>query len=130
LKYVVYYFTYFLVGVPSPYYAWYSDLILYDYEMRSFIIAASNMFSYIMLIWYTIAVWRTADAPRFKAGFTTASTLGVAIIVLSLILRLLQSKDEKRREREETSIEDVEALGSLSTSSLQGDQDQAAVKKI
>jgi uncharacterized membrane protein YhiD involved in acid resistance len=77
--------------------------------MRGFIIAASNMFSYIMSIWYTIAVWRTADAPRFKPGFIAASVLGVAMISLTLILRLLQRKDEKSRARQVESVEDVEA---------------------
>jgi ACS family pantothenate transporter-like MFS transporter len=109
LKYVAYYFLYFSVGVPGPYYAWYSDLIPHDHEMRGFVIAASNMFSYIMSIWYTIAVWRTTDAPRFKAGFTAASALGVAMIVLTLLLRLLQKRADLRRTRETETVEDIEA---------------------
>lgn len=109
LKYVAYYFMYFSAGVPGPYYAWYSDLIPHDHEMRGFVIAASNMFSYIMSIWYTIAVWRTADAPRFKPGFTAASVLGILMITLSLIVRLLQRKDDKSRARSEEIPEDVEA---------------------
>ncbi|KAH7096024.1 major facilitator superfamily domain-containing protein [Paraphoma chrysanthemicola] len=109
LKFVAYYFSYFSAGVPGPYYAWYSDLIPHDHEMRGFVIAASNMFSFIMSIWYTISVWRTADAPRFKAGFVAASVLGVAMITLTLILRLLQRKDDKTRAREAVPVEDVEA---------------------
>jgi ACS family pantothenate transporter-like MFS transporter len=109
LRYVAYYFLYFSVGVPGPYYAWYSDLIPHDHEMRGFVIAASNMFSYIMQIWYTTAVWRTVDAPRFKAGFTAASVMGVAVIVLTLILRLLQKGDDKRRTRETETVQDIEA---------------------
>jgi ACS family pantothenate transporter-like MFS transporter len=109
LKYVAYFFAYFAAGVPGPYYAWYSDLIPHDHEMRGFVIAASNMFSYIMSIWYTAAVWRTIDAPRFKAGFTAASVLGVAMISLSLVLRMLQRKDDKRRARGDDVVDDVEA---------------------
>ncbi|OAL50436.1 MFS general substrate transporter [Pyrenochaeta sp. DS3sAY3a] len=109
LKYVAYYFSYFSAGVPGPYYAWYADLIPHDHEMRGFVIAASNMFSYIMSIWYTTAVWRTIDAPRFKPGFIAASVLGVAMIVLSLILRLLQKRDEKRRARDNDGVRDVES---------------------
>jgi len=56
LKYVAYYFSYCCAGVPGPYYAWYSDLIPHDHEMRGFVIAASSMFSYIMSIWFAIAV--------------------------------------------------------------------------
>lgn len=113
LKYVAYYFAYFSAGVPGPYYAWYSDLIPHDHEMRGFVIAASNMFSYIMSIWYTIAVWRTIEAPRFKAGFIAASLLGAAMISLTLVLRLLQRKDDKRRARLEKERDDLNAPGAL-----------------
>lgn len=109
MKYVAYYFSYFCAGVPGPYFAWYSDLIPHDHEMRGFVIAASNMFSYIMSIWFTIAVWRTAQGPRFKAGFIAASTLGVAMIVLTLILKLLQRRDESQRSRSSVATGDDES---------------------
>lgn len=108
LRYAAYYTMYFSAGVPGPYYAWYSDLIPHDHEMRGFVIAASNMFSYIMSIWYTIAVWRTTEAPRFHAGFIAAAFLGVAIISLTLTARLLQRKDEHVRARVQAPAEDVE----------------------
>ncbi|KAF2856047.1 pantothenate transporter liz1 [Plenodomus tracheiphilus IPT5] len=117
LKYVAYYISYFSAGVPGPWYAWYADLIPHDHEMRGFVIAASNMFSYIMSIWYTTAVWRTADAPRFHSGFIAASVLGVAMIVLTQILRLLQKRDDRRRADENRSVEDVEAPGASNSSS-------------
>jgi ACS family pantothenate transporter-like MFS transporter len=117
LKYVAYYFSYFSAGVPGPYYAWYSDLIPHDHEMRGFVIAASNMFSYIMSIWYTIAVWRTVDAPRFKAGFTAASVLGAAMISLTLVVRVLQQKDEIRRTRQGVD-EDAETSAVTSSSPI------------
>ena len=109
VKYFAYYISYFSAGVPGPYFAWYSDLIPHDHEMRGFVIAASNMFSYIMSIWYTTAVWRTVDAPRFKAGFTAAAVLGALMIVLTLVLRLLQGKDDRKRAQEVAIAEDVEA---------------------
>jgi ACS family pantothenate transporter-like MFS transporter len=108
LKYFAYFITYFCSGLPGPWYAWYSDLIPHDHEMRGFVIAASNMFSYIMSIWYSLAVWRTIDAPRFQAGFIAASVLALAIITLALIIRLLQRKDERRRAQEEETSRDVE----------------------
>ncbi|OAG10872.1 pantothenate transporter liz1 [Paraphaeosphaeria sporulosa] len=108
LKYVAYYFTYFAAGVPGPYFAWYSDLIPHDHEMRGFVIAISNMFSYIMRIWWTNAVWRTIDAPRYKAGFIGASAMGVAMILLTVLLRVLQSRDDKRRTDDGAPVEETE----------------------
>ena len=77
--------------------------------MRGFIIAVSNMFSYIMRIWFNTAVWRTIEAPRFHAGFTAASVLGGAMILLALVLRLLQKKDEHTRAKGVDGAHDLEA---------------------
>nr|OQO23742.1 hypothetical protein B0A51_08962 [Rachicladosporium sp. CCFEE 5018] len=101
-----YYFLYFSAGVPGIWYAWYADLMPDDHEMRGAIIALSNMFSFLQSMWFTNAVWRTVEAPRFHAGFILASALGVAIVSLSLIIRVLQGRDEKKRAREEPSSND------------------------
>ncbi|PSN65508.1 MFS general substrate transporter [Corynespora cassiicola Philippines] len=108
-KYFAYYISYFSAGVPGPYYAWYSTLIPHDHEMRGFVIAASNMFSFIMSIWYTNVVWRTADAPRFMRGFTACSTLGVAMMILTITLRFLEKRDDRRRAREKEAVQDEES---------------------
>lgn len=108
VKYFAYYISYFSAGAPGPYYAWYSDLIPHDHEMRGFVIAASNMFSYINTIWYTIAAWRTVEAPRFRAGFTACAIFGAAMISLTIILKFLQDRDNRKRSLEGTATEDVE----------------------
>lgn len=133
VKYFAYYISYFSAGVPGPYFAWYSDLIPHDHEMRGFVIAgklfrrldhclrqanlirvlvltgaASNMFSYINVIWYTIAVWRTVDAPRFHAGFTACAVFGAAMISLTVILQFLQRRDDRKRASEGTAAGDIE----------------------
>lgn len=108
VKYFAYYISYFSAGVPGPYYAWYSDLIPHDHEMRGFMISLSNMFSYINIIWYTIAVWRTQFAPKFHAGFTAAAIFGAAMICLTAILAFLQKRDERRRAAEKGVNGDVE----------------------
>jgi ACS family pantothenate transporter-like MFS transporter len=126
VKYFGYYISYFAAGVPGPYFAWYSDLIPHDHEMRGFVIAASNMFSYIMSIWYTIAVWRTIDAPRFRAGFTAASVLGASMIILTLVLRLLQKKDDRKRAHRIAGVQDAES--SAATPSFEEDSKALQIK--
>ncbi len=108
VKYFAFYISYFSAGVPGPYFAWFSDLVPHDHEMRGFLIAAANMFSYINSIWYTVAFWRTAEGPRFKAGFTAASAFGAAMIVLTVILQFLQKRDDRRRAAENKTRVDVE----------------------
>lgn len=97
LKYAAFYLTYTCAGVPGIYYAWYSDLIPHDHEMRGFLIAVSNMFSYIQSIWWTLSVWRTELAPRFHVAFIACSCLGVGLILLSILLSFLETHDRKRR---------------------------------
>lgn len=128
VKYFAFYISYFCSGVPGPYFAWYSDLIPHDHEMRGFVIAASNMFSYINVIWYTIAVWRTVDAPRFKAGFTAASCFGAAMISLAIILQFLQRRDERKRAAESGSAEDVETPAEASPRTSVAEAATASVK--
>jgi ACS family pantothenate transporter-like MFS transporter len=108
LKYVAFYMSFFASGVPGIYFAWYVDLIPHDHEMRGFVIAASNMFSFIQSLWYTNAVWRTIHAPRFKAAFTACSALGSTLILFCLLVRFLSRRDQKIRELERQGLTDVE----------------------
>ncbi|KAJ9611480.1 hypothetical protein H2200_004664 [Cladophialophora chaetospira] len=113
LKYTAYYMLWSCAGVPGIYYAWYSDLIKHDHEMRGFVIAASNMFSYIQSIWFTIAVWKTVEAPRFHKGFIAASVLGCALIIFTLVVRVLEIRmDRKLKGRSDVEAsEEVESPG-------------------
>ena len=98
LKFVAYCFCYISAGVPGIYFAWFPELIPHDHEMRGVLTAASNMMAYINSIWYTDAVWRTVEEPRFHPGFIAASCLGVAVMVVTILVTFLEKHDVKRRE--------------------------------
>ena len=72
-------------------------------------IASSNMFSYINQIWWSDAVWRTVEAPKFKPGFIGAAAAGAAIALTCLVVRFLEIRDVKRREWVEDGPRDVES---------------------
>lgn len=97
LKYAAFYLSYCAAGVPGVWYAWYPELIPHDHEMRGFMIAASNMFSYINQIWWSDAVWRTVEAPGFRPGYIGAAVTGVAIIITCLLVRFLEVRDTRKR---------------------------------
>ncbi|RAO70940.1 uncharacterized protein BHQ10_006952 [Talaromyces amestolkiae] len=115
LKYAAYYLTFTAAGVPGIYYAWYSDLMPHDHEMRGFIIAASNMFSYIQSIWWTLTVWRTVLSPRFHAAFIGAASLGVTLCFLAVVLQRLEKHDTKKRALIEDGTSDEEIVRADST---------------
>ncbi|KAI9640047.1 hypothetical protein NHQ30_011610 [Ciborinia camelliae] len=96
LKFAAFYVAYFSAGVPGIWFSWYPDLMAHDHEMRGFLIATSNMFSYIMQIWYSDAVWRTAEAPEFRPGWIAAATFGVAVALTALLTRFLERRDERK----------------------------------
>lgn len=111
-KIAAYILSYASSGVPGLYYAWFSELIPGDHEMRGFLIGASNMMGYVNSIWYSDAVWRTAESPEFRPGFIAASVLNVALLVVVAITRLLEVRDDKVRRN--TRPEDLEETSSIS----------------
>ncbi|KAF5868152.1 putative pantothenate transporter liz1 protein [Botrytis fragariae] len=96
LKFVAFYLAYFSAGVPGIWFSWYPDLMSHDHEMRGFLIATSNMFGYIMQIWYSDAVWRTEEAPEFRPGWVAAATFGAATALTALLTRFLERRDERK----------------------------------
>ena len=109
LKYAAFFLAWSSAGVPGIYYSWFPDLMPHDHEMRGFLIAFSNVFSYVNQIWYQDAVWRTAESPRFKQGFIAAAAFSIALILTTLLMRLLEVHEEKRWALAQRRSSDVES---------------------
>ncbi|THX95344.1 MFS general substrate transporter [Aureobasidium pullulans] len=99
LKYFAMYVSFCSAGVPGLFYSWFPDLMPHDHEMRGFLTAFSNMFSYINQIWFQDAVWRTEEAPQFKPGFIAAASFSVALILTAILMRVLEKRDAKKENR-------------------------------
>lgn len=97
LRYFAFYISWTSAGVPGIYYAWFPDLMPHDHEMRGFMTAFSNMFSFINQIWWADAVWRTSEAPEFRPAFIGCATLGAVLILTALLMRTLEHRDIKKR---------------------------------
>ncbi|KAK5117506.1 hypothetical protein LTR85_008891 [Meristemomyces frigidus] len=97
LRYACFYISYMSAGVPGIYYSWFPDLMPDDHEMRGFMTAFSNIFSYVNQIWYQLTFWRTAFAPRFHIAFVATAVFGVVLILTALGMTYLQSRDERKR---------------------------------
>lgn len=99
LKYAAMYLTSTAAGVPGIYYAWFPDLMPDDHEKRGFLIAFSNVFSYVNQIWFADAFWRTSEKPRFHPGFIAAATFGCVLILTALLMHMLEQRDTRVRQR-------------------------------
>ncbi|EXJ87535.1 hypothetical protein A1O3_04495 [Capronia epimyces CBS 606.96] len=121
LRYVAYYLSWAAAGVPGIYFSWYPDLMSHDHEMRGFMIAVSNIFSYIQIIWFTDVFWRTVEAPKFRKGWIGSSCWGFGLIVLTLVIRSLEHRDIKRRQVHSEGASDVETAGIVTANSDKAD---------
>ncbi|KAK7729817.1 hypothetical protein SLS53_009185 [Cytospora paraplurivora] len=117
LKYFAFYISWMAAGVPGIYYSWFPELMPHDHEMRGFLTAFSNMFSYVNQIWYSDAVWRTSESPRFRPGFIAATVFGGVLILTALLMRWLEVRDTKKRANAEATevVTDSNAGGPLET---------------
>lgn len=111
LKYFAFYISFTSAGVPGLYYSWFPDLMPDDHEMRGFMTAFSNIFSYVNQIWFQDAVWRTSEAPQFKPGFIACACFGVVLILASLLMRWLELRDVREKTRREETL--TEAIGDV-----------------
>jgi ACS family pantothenate transporter-like MFS transporter len=100
LKFAAMCLTYMSAGVPGLYFAWFPELIPHDHEMRGFLVAFTNIFSYINQIWWSDAVWRTVHAPRFHSGFIGASIMGVCMVLTAVLMHLLEQRDRRTEKRD------------------------------
>ena len=107
LKYAANYLAWASAGVPGLYYSWFPELMPLDHEMRGFLIAFSNVFSYVNQIWFSDAVWRTSESPRFKPGFIAATAFSVALILTTFLIRFLEKRDDRKRELVDSSSGDI-----------------------
>lgn len=109
LKYTCFYLSYMSAGVPGIFYSWFPDLMPHDHEMRGFLTAFSNMFSFINQIWFQSLFWRTVYAPKFRSGFTAAASFGVVLIFTAIGMRFLEKRDVSHREVDQAGHSDVES---------------------
>lgn len=108
LKYLAMYISFTSAGVPGLFYSWFPDLMPHDHEMRGFLTAFSNMFSYINQIWFTDAVWRTEESPEFRPGFIAAASFSVALILTVCLIRILEKRDAKKEHRSTEAVVEAE----------------------
>ncbi|KAH0380215.1 MFS general substrate transporter, partial [Aureobasidium melanogenum] len=99
LKYFAMYISFCSAGVPGLFYSWFPDLMPHDHEMRGFLTAFSNMFSYVNQIWFQDAVWRTEEAPTFRPGFIAAASFSIALILTACLIHILEKRDAKHDHR-------------------------------
>lgn len=105
--YASYFISYICLGTAPLIFAWLSDLIPQDPEVRSLVVGVAVAGYYAISSWSQVLVWPASQAPFYKYGWQSALALLVLVIIMTSILRfvdvryLLPKREEFRAVLEE-----------------------------
>lgn len=74
--------------------SWAHEICSEDNEERALVIGSMNEFSYVFQAWIPLLAWKQVEAPRYHKGYNTASIFSFFIIVVTLLIRYLQNRDD------------------------------------
>ena len=49
--------------------------------------------------WLSLIIWKTVDAPKYHKGFVTLPFLTVAFMCTAMVLRVVQKRQDREKER-------------------------------
>jgi sugar phosphate permease len=73
--------------------AWAHEICSDDNEERAIVVGTMNELAYVFQAWLPLVVWQQIDAPRYHKGFVTSACLAAAMIVTSLVIRVLWKRE-------------------------------------
>ncbi|KAI5922270.1 major facilitator superfamily domain-containing protein [Camillea tinctor] len=82
--------------------AWGSQLNRGDPILKQLLVATGNIFTYSFSTWLPVVLFPTYDAPKYDYGYQILILFGGLAILGSVLLYVLQQRDEKRDELEST----------------------------
>lgn len=56
-------------------------------------LATMNTMVGVMAAWLPLIVWQQVEAPRYRKGFITATSMGSVSLILIVVIKLLQDKE-------------------------------------
>ncbi|KAJ5127926.1 hypothetical protein N7448_008705 [Penicillium atrosanguineum] len=87
--YASYFISYICLGTAPLIFAWLSDLIPQDPEVRSLVVGVSVAGYYAISAWSQVLVWPATQAPYYKYGWQSALALLVLVIIMTCALRYI-----------------------------------------
>ncbi|KAJ5604159.1 hypothetical protein N7537_007115 [Penicillium hordei] len=124
--YASYFISYICLGTAPLIFAWLSDLIPQDPEVRSLVVGVAVAGYYAISSWSQVLVWPASQAPFYKYGWQSALALLVLVIIMTSILRfvdvryLLPKREEFRAVLEEDIVANKGAGPSVFADQIEG----------
>ncbi|KAF2765340.1 putative allantoate permease [Teratosphaeria nubilosa] len=97
--YASYFISYMALGTAPLIFAWLSDLIPQDPEVRSLTVGLAVASYYAIGAWSQVLVWPASEAPHYKHGWQTSIALWILVIAMTCVLRMLDVKYLKSVEK-------------------------------
>ncbi|KAK0646728.1 putative MFS transporter Liz1/Seo1 [Cercophora newfieldiana] len=92
-KWTCYYLAGQHVGLSGIAFTWANEICTDDTEERAIVLATMNTAVGVVTAWLPLLVWQQVEAPQYRKGFITASSLGAICLVLIPIIKVLQDKE-------------------------------------
>lgn len=124
--YASYFISYICLGTAPLIFAWLSDLIPQDPEVRSLVVGVAVAGYYAISSWSQVLVWPASQAPFYKYGWQSALALLVLVIIMTSLLRfidvryLLPKREEFRAVLEEDIVANKVAGPSVRADQIEG----------
>ncbi|RMY10578.1 hypothetical protein D0867_08349 [Hortaea werneckii] len=90
--YASYFICYICLGTAPLIFAWLSDLIPQDPEVRSLVVGIAVAGYYAISAWSQVLVWPASQAPYYNYGWQTSIALWVLVIGMTCTLRVIDIK--------------------------------------
>jgi ACS family pantothenate transporter-like MFS transporter len=79
--------------------AWAHEICSGDNEERALVVGSMNEMAYVFQAWLPQVVWQQIDAPQYRKGFITGTVMSVLLIIFTLSIRSLQTRENRKTRR-------------------------------
>ncbi|KAG7287768.1 hypothetical protein NEMBOFW57_007283 [Staphylotrichum longicolle] len=99
-KWTCYYLAGQHVGLSGIAFTWANEICTDDTEERAIVLATMNTMVGVVAAWLPLIVWQQVEAPQYRKGFITATSMGAVCLLIIPLIKILQDKETiKRRQR-------------------------------
>jgi ACS family pantothenate transporter-like MFS transporter len=72
---------------------WANEICTDDTEERAIVLATMNTMVGVIATWLPLIVWQQVEAPRYRKGFITATSMGAVCLIIIPLIKVLQDKE-------------------------------------
>ncbi|KAK3356643.1 major facilitator superfamily domain-containing protein [Lasiosphaeria hispida] len=92
-KWACYYLAGQHVGLSGIAFTWANEICSGDTEERAIVLATMNTMVMVVASWLPLIVWQQVEAPQYRKGFITATSMGAVCLIIIPLIKILQDRE-------------------------------------